>query len=119
MIKLFIYLATQGLYVLIIGGGDGGTLTQVLSNSQVERVVMVEIDQHVVAMAKKYFPELSKGFGDPRATLIFQDGAEWVRTQRTRVLASPKEGKAAEKRDEEKGREGRKRQRVTEENELI
>ena len=65
--------------VLIIGGGDGGILREVLRHP-VERVVMVELDEEVVLACKKYLPTLSAGaFDDPRAELIFDDGAKYVR----------------------------------------
>ena len=65
--------------VLIIGGGDGGCLRRVLSHG-VERVVQVEIDDQVVAIAKEWLPSVSAGaFDDPRLELIFGDGIEYVR----------------------------------------
>lgn len=66
--------------VLIIGGGDGGTLREVLKHSAVKRVVHVEIDPSVIEMSKKYFPKVSNGaFDDPRVEVIIQDAAEYVK----------------------------------------
>lgn len=66
--------------VLIIGGGDGGMLREVLRHSSVEKCTMIEIDQSVVELAKKYFPQHSQGaFEDPRANLIFDDGAAFAK----------------------------------------
>jgi len=65
--------------VLIIGGGDGGVLREVLRHP-VERAVMVEIDGAVVDAAKKYLRKIcGRAFSDPRAQLIIGDGAAYVR----------------------------------------
>lgn len=65
--------------VLIIGGGDGGTLREVLHHPGVEHVVMVEIDGMVVEQCRHHFPTLAGGFEDPRAELIIGDGVAHVR----------------------------------------
>ena len=65
--------------VLIIGGGDGGVLREVLRHP-VERAVMVEIDEAVVRASKKYLKKICRdAFKDPRAELIIGDGAAFVR----------------------------------------
>ncbi len=65
--------------VLIIGGGDGGILREVLKHDCVEQAVMVEIDPAVPEFCARALPSLSTGaFDDPRAELIYADGAEWV-----------------------------------------
>lgn len=65
--------------VLIIGGGDGGILREVLRHPEVEHVTMVEIDQAVVDMCKKHFPAHSDGaFDDPRVDLVINDGVEFI-----------------------------------------
>lgn len=65
--------------VLIIGGGDGGILREVLKHSAVE-VTQVEIDQAVIDMAIKYLPRHSNGaYENPRATIIIDDGIKFVR----------------------------------------
>ncbi len=67
--------------VLIIGGGDGGMLREVVRHPGVEAVTMVEIDAGVVEFSKTYLPSLSNGaFDDPRLTLVIADGAEFVKT---------------------------------------
>lgn len=66
--------------VLIIGGGDGGILREVLKHTTIEHVTMIEIDSAVVEMSKEYLPTLSNGaFDDPRLHLIIADGMEYVR----------------------------------------
>jgi len=67
-------------HVLIVGGGDGGTLRQVLKHP-VESVTMVELDPGVVEISRRYLPDISHGaFDDPRLTLIYGDGAQFLAT---------------------------------------
>ncbi len=64
--------------VLIIGGGDGGTLRHVLMHGPSE-VVMCEIDSEVVRVCRDLMPSVSDGaFDDPRARVVFADGAAFV-----------------------------------------
>lgn len=66
--------------VLIVGGGDGGMLREVLRHKDVEHVTMVEIDAAVIEMAKTYLPKHSDGaFDDPRAHIVIADGMNYVR----------------------------------------
>ena len=65
--------------VVIIGGGDCGTLREVLRHPEVESAVQVEIDERVTRLAEQYFPELCERNDDPRAELIFGDGIQWVK----------------------------------------
>ncbi len=65
--------------VLIIGGGDGGVLREVLRHKDVQ-CTMVEIDASVVEMSKKYFPDHSAGaFEDARCNLVIADGLKFVK----------------------------------------
>lgn len=65
--------------VLIIGGGDGGVLREVLRHKNVERAVMVELDRTVVDLSLKYMPEIAGGaFDDARTELIITDGLKFV-----------------------------------------
>lgn len=64
--------------VLIVGGGDGGILREVLRHP-VERAVMVEIDGEVIRVSREFLPSLSAGaFEDPRAEVIVGDGAAFM-----------------------------------------
>jgi spermidine synthase len=66
--------------VLIIGGGDGGVLREVMRHP-VEKAVMVEIDGLVVERCREFMPSLSDGaFEDPRAELLIDDGIKYVAT---------------------------------------
>jgi spermidine synthase len=64
--------------VVIIGGGDCGTLREVLKHEEVESVVQVDIDERVTRLAERYFPELCDSNADPRAALMFDDGVKYV-----------------------------------------
>lgn len=64
--------------VVIIGGGDCGTLKEVLKHPKVEKVTQVDIDEAVTRASEKYFPELCESNDDPRATLLFDDGIKWM-----------------------------------------
>jgi len=64
--------------VVIIGGGDCGTLREVLRHPEVERAVQVEIDERVTRLAEQYFPELCEANADPRAELRFDDGIRYM-----------------------------------------
>ena len=63
--------------VVIIGGGDCGTLKEVLKHP-VKSVTQIEIEEKVTRLAEEYFPELCTSNQDPRATLIFADGIKWM-----------------------------------------
>ncbi len=65
--------------VLIIGGGDGGTLRRVLQHPTVEHAVMVEIDEAVTRLCRAHMPSISgDAFNDPRAEVHFADGIAYV-----------------------------------------
>ena len=64
--------------VLIIGGGDGGTLREVLKHP-VREVLQVEIDKEVVDACKKFFPWAEKVYRDKRVKLIFEDANIFVK----------------------------------------
>jgi len=64
--------------VLIIGGGDGGTLREVLRH-RVRRAVLVEIDGRVIEACRRYFPGLAASFGNRRAEVVVDDGNRFIR----------------------------------------
>jgi spermidine synthase len=64
--------------VLIIGGGDCGTLTEITRHPEVERVTMCEIDRKVVETSQRHFPYLTTGLDDPRAEVVFEDGKKYL-----------------------------------------
>ena len=65
--------------VLIIGGGDCGTLREVLKHDPVEAVTQVDIDERVTRVCEQWFPSLCERNGDERARLAFDDGIQWVK----------------------------------------
>ena len=64
--------------ILVIGGGDGGTLTQIVKHPGVEKIDLVEIDGKVIDTCREYFPCFQGGFSDPRTHIIIQDGIEYL-----------------------------------------
>ena len=64
--------------VVIIGGGDCGTLREVLKHDGVDKVTQIDIDERVTRLSEIYFPELCESNGDPRAELLFIDGINWM-----------------------------------------
>ena len=64
--------------VVVIGGGDCGTLREVLRHDEVESCIQIEIDERVTRLAEEYFPELCEANNDPRAELRFDDGLKFM-----------------------------------------
>jgi len=64
--------------VLVIGGGDGGTVREVLKHKQIDRVLMVEIDEMVVRACREHLPSVSCAMDDPRLELLIDDGIKYV-----------------------------------------
>ena len=81
-VPLFVHPSPEK--VLIIGGGDCGTLTEVMCHPEVASCVMCEIDKKVVETARKHFPYLAKGLDDPRATVLYQDGKAFIQDSKDR-----------------------------------
>lgn len=67
--------------VLIIGGGDGGVLREVVKHTSVEVIHMCEIDRQVCEVSKVYLKPLSTAFGDSRVTMLYDDAARYVREE--------------------------------------
>jgi spermidine synthase len=65
--------------VWIIGGGDCGTLREVLKHPSVQKAVQIDIDEGVTRLAEKYFPELCESNDEPRADVKFIDGIKWIK----------------------------------------
>jgi spermidine synthase len=66
--------------VLILGGGEGATLREVLRAPDVQRATMVDIDGMVIDLSKRYLPEWADGaFDDPRARVIVGDALQFMR----------------------------------------
>jgi len=67
------------LDVLVVGGGDGGAIREVLKYDTVKTATLVEIDGDVIDAAKKYLPDISVGLSDPRVSVIVADGMQHVK----------------------------------------
>ncbi|WP_269622024.1 polyamine aminopropyltransferase [Prochlorococcus marinus] len=66
--------------ILIIGGGDGGTAKECLKYNELKQIDMVEIDQKVIQLSKKYLPCIGGGcWEDSRLNVIIGDGIKWVK----------------------------------------
>ena len=67
--------------VLVIGGGDGGVLRELSRHPEIKTIDICEIDREVIEAARKFLPELSCGYNDPRVTVNVADGSEFIRTR--------------------------------------
>ena len=67
------------LNVLVIGGGDGGVVREILKHQYINSIVMCEIDEEVVKTSQTFFPEISCGLNDPKVDLVFQDAGIFVK----------------------------------------
>jgi spermidine synthase len=65
--------------VLVIGGGDGGTVREVLRYAEVESVVMVELDKMVVDVCKEHLPSFGVPWDDKRLAMRFEDGIAYLK----------------------------------------
>lgn len=68
--------------VLVIGGGDGGTVREILKHPEVKQVRMVEIDEMVIQISREYLPELAGRLDDPRVEILITDGIQYVKEQK-------------------------------------
>lgn len=74
-----IALGDRAKRVLVIGGGDGGVMREVLRHQQIESVVLCEIDGTVIDLSRKHLPEISMGaFDDYRSRIVIADGVKYV-----------------------------------------
>lgn len=64
--------------VVVIGGGDGGVVREILKHKYIEKVYFVEIDEEVINVSRRYFPSVSSGVDDARVEIKIMDGAEFV-----------------------------------------
>lgn len=64
--------------VLVVGGGDGGAIREVLKHQSVERVTLVDIDGKVIEYSKKYLPTIASGYNDKRVEVKVEDGFMYI-----------------------------------------
>ena len=68
--------------VLVIGGGDGGTVRELTRYNSIELIHMVEIDERVVRLCQKYLPSTASKLNDERVALFFEDGVNFVKDKK-------------------------------------
>jgi len=68
--------------VLVIGGGDGGTVRELIKYPAIQHVDMVEIDKMVVDVSRKYFPTISCELDNPKVTIHYKDGVAFVKDKK-------------------------------------
>jgi spermidine synthase len=66
--------------ILVIGGGDGGAVRELVRHHNAEQIVMVEIDEVVIEASKQHLPELASAMNHPKLELIIDDGIKYVRS---------------------------------------
>ncbi|RUM59938.1 MAG: spermidine synthase [Persephonella sp.] len=64
--------------VLVIGGGDGGTVREVLKHKSVKEVHLCEIDEEVILVAEKYLPSISYQLKNPKVKIFIEDGNQFL-----------------------------------------
>jgi spermidine synthase len=64
--------------VLVVGGGDGGVIREIIKHPSVEKAVLAEIDGRVIEVSKQYFPHIASGLADPRVDVQVADGIAHV-----------------------------------------
>jgi spermidine synthase len=65
--------------VLVVGGGDGGAIREIIKHPGVAEAVLAEIDRRVVEVSQEYLPTIAGALTNPRVTLAIGDGVEHVR----------------------------------------
>lgn len=65
--------------VAVIGGGDGGAIREIIKHPSVEKAYLVEIDEKVIEVSKKYLPEISCALEDERAEVLVEDGIKFIK----------------------------------------
>ncbi|MGN2368851.1 polyamine aminopropyltransferase [Clostridium cagae] len=67
--------------VLVIGAGDGGTIRELTRYKTIEKIDMVEIDERVVEVCKKYLPKTACKLEEERVNIVYGDGLKFVRNK--------------------------------------
>lgn len=67
--------------VLVIGGGDGGVVRELIKYETIETIDVVEIDPLLVEVCRKYIPEIACSLTDPRVAIYHEDGLRFIRSR--------------------------------------
>ncbi|KAJ2160515.1 putrescine aminopropyltransferase [Coemansia sp. RSA 552] len=70
--------------VLVIGGGDGGVLREIIKHPQVKEAVLCDIDECVIRVAKQYLPNMAVSYADPKVSVHIGDGFEFLQNHKER-----------------------------------
>jgi len=68
--------------VLIIGGGDGGVVREFARHQSIKQIDLVEIDERVIEVSRKFFPECTSALDDPRVNILATDGFAFIKTKK-------------------------------------
>lgn len=68
--------------VLVIGGGDGGTVREILKHDSVNEVDVCEIDEKVIEISMRHFPYLANSFNDPKVKVYCEDGNKFIKNHK-------------------------------------
>ena len=71
--------------IIVIGGGDGGTVREVIKHQTVEKVYFIEIDEEVINVSRKFFPSVACGMDDSRVEIKCMDGADFVKGRKSDI----------------------------------
>lgn len=72
------HVASDPRSALVIGGGDGGAVTELVKYPALRHIVLCEIDEAVVNACREHMPDISRGLDDPRVEIAYQDGAAYI-----------------------------------------
>ena len=79
LVQPAMHIAPNPRRALVIGGGDGGAVGQAIKHKSLESVTLCEIDPLVVESCREHIPSVSSGLDDPRVTVLFEDGAQFIK----------------------------------------
>ena len=68
--------------VLVVGGGDGGTVREILKHDSIKEIDVCEIDRKVIEICKKHFPDLAHSFDDPKVKIFYEDGNKFIKERK-------------------------------------
>jgi len=68
-------------HVLIVGGGDGGVIREVVKHKCVKSITICEIDQMVIDCGKKFFPSVAAAWDDKRLTIVCDDASKYMESK--------------------------------------
>lgn len=68
--------------VLVIGGGDGGTVREILKHDSVKEIDVCEIDEKVIEISRRHFPYLANSFNDPKVKIYCEDGNKFIKNHK-------------------------------------